>query len=48
MMDKNYIFSEFKKLKNNKDKVKFILELKSYNLPYNINYNNLIKYYREN
>lgn len=44
-MDLSYIYSTFKSLPTIQEKVKFLEELKTYNLPYNINYNNLIKYY---
>jgi hypothetical protein len=39
------IYSDFKALTSNSDKVKFLQQLQLLNLPYEINYENLIKYY---
>lgn len=46
-MDKEYIFETFKSLKTVTEKVEFLKQLESYNLPYQINYQNLIKYYTQ-
>jgi hypothetical protein len=47
-MDLTYIYSTFKSLQTNTQKVKFLQELQSLNLPYDINYQNLIHYYSTN
>jgi len=45
-MDLQYIYSTFKNLNSNQQKIEFLQQLQSYNLHYNINYENLINYYR--
>lgn len=44
-MDLNYIFESFKKLELNVDKAGYLKELEKMNLPYDINFDNLIKYW---
>jgi len=39
------IYSDFKSLTSNKDKCEYLRNLQLLNLPYDINYENLIKYY---
>lgn len=41
-MDKEYIFSEFKKLDSVWDKIQYLKDLQKLNLPYDINYEALI------
>lgn len=47
-MDLQYIYSTFKNLNTNQQKIEFLQQLQTYNLPYLINYDNLINYYRNN
>lgn len=47
-MTLEYIYTTFKSLATNSDKIDFLNLLKSQNLPYSINYDNLIKYYQNN
>lgn len=42
------IYKVFQDLNNNSEKVNFLKELQQKNLSYNINYENLIKYYENN
>jgi hypothetical protein len=42
LMDKEYIFAEFKKLETVWDKIEFLKDLQKLNLPYDINYEALI------
>ena len=42
MLDLNYIFESFKKLETATDKVEFIKSLRERDLPFSINYENLI------
>lgn len=44
-MTKEYIFSKFKSLTTNQQKVDFLIEIQSYNLNLDINYTNLIQYW---
>lgn len=39
------IYSEFKSLNTSSDKVNYLTTLKTLNLPYSINYDNLILYW---
>lgn len=39
------IYLTFYSLNTNNDKIEYLIFLQSQNLPYNINYANLIKYY---
>ena len=41
-LDLSYIFSTFRKLDNIDDKIAYLRELSNMNLPYDINYENLI------
>ena len=45
--DLNSIYSIFKSLQNNKEKIEYLQQLKIQNPPYNINFDNLIKYYQK-
>ena len=45
-MDLAYIYKTFKELRTNKEKIEYLQQLQALNLPYSINYTNLIQYYR--
>ena len=44
-VDLKTIFSEFKALETSEEKVNYLLTLKEFNLPYNLNFDNLINYW---
>ena len=44
--DLNSIYSIFQSIKNYNQKIEYLKELQNQNLPYNINFDNLIKYYQ--
>ena len=41
------IFSDFKNLVTDSEKVKYLQSLQSFNLPFEINYENLINFYQK-
>lgn len=47
-MTLSLIYAEFKSLNTSAERVKYLTILRDYNLTYEINYENLIKYWSEN
>ena len=45
-MSKEYIFESFKNLQTSEEKVEYLKQLQKLNLPYDINYENLINYWK--
>jgi len=44
-MDLNSIYTDFKKLETNEDRVSYLETLRGLKLPFEINYDNLIRYW---